>query len=102
VDREINLHKTPVGELMTRNCKTVQPGMLAAEALAIMEASKINGLLVVDADGSWSARSACTTCCARAWFEGRTFATQHEQGLATEHTESTDKIIFATKSTKPA
>lgn len=51
VDREINLHKTPVGELMTRNCKTVPPGMLAAEALAIMQASKINGLLVVDADG---------------------------------------------------
>ncbi|MBZ0070382.1 MAG: KpsF/GutQ family sugar-phosphate isomerase [Thiohalobacteraceae bacterium] len=50
VDREINLHKTPVGELMTRNCKTVQPGMLAAEALAIMQASKINGLLVVDAE----------------------------------------------------
>ncbi|MFN2308503.1 MAG: KpsF/GutQ family sugar-phosphate isomerase [Gammaproteobacteria bacterium] len=51
VDREVNLHKTPVGELMTRNCKTVQPGLLAAEALAIMDASKINGLLVVDADG---------------------------------------------------
>ncbi|MDV3239010.1 MAG: KpsF/GutQ family sugar-phosphate isomerase [Gammaproteobacteria bacterium] len=50
VDREINLHKTPVGELMTRNCKTVPPGMLAAEALAIMQASKINGLLVVDAE----------------------------------------------------
>lgn len=51
VDREINLHKTPVGDLMTRNCKTVTPGMLAAEALAIMQASKINGLLVLDADG---------------------------------------------------
>lgn len=50
VDREINLHRTPVGELMTRNCKTVPPGMLAAEALAIMQASKINGLLVVDAE----------------------------------------------------
>jgi len=51
VDREINLHKTAVGGLMTRNCKTVLPGKLAAEALAIMEASKINGLLVVDGDG---------------------------------------------------
>ncbi|MDX5409607.1 MAG: KpsF/GutQ family sugar-phosphate isomerase [Thauera sp.] len=51
VDRKIDLHNTPVGDLMTRNCKTVPPGMLAAEALAIMQASKINGLLIVDADG---------------------------------------------------
>jgi arabinose-5-phosphate isomerase len=51
VDREINLHKTPVGELMTVKCKTMLPGLLAAEALAIMEAAKINGILVVDKDG---------------------------------------------------
>ena len=52
VDREINLHKTAVGELMTRNCKTMLPGLLAAEALAIMEAAKINGILVVDSNGA--------------------------------------------------
>ena len=52
VDREINLHKTAVGELMTRNCKTMLPGLLAAEALAIMEAAKINGILVVDSNGT--------------------------------------------------
>ncbi len=51
VDREINLHKTAVGDLMTRACKTMLPGLLAAEALAVMEASKINGILVVDVDG---------------------------------------------------
>jgi len=51
VDREINLHKTAVGELMTRNCKTMPPGLLAAEALAMMETAKINGILVVDKDG---------------------------------------------------
>ncbi len=48
IDREFSLHRTPVADLMTRNCKTVRRGLLAAEALAIMEASKINGLLVVD------------------------------------------------------
>jgi len=51
VDREINLHKTAVQELMTRNCKTMLPGLLAAEALAVMEANKINGILVVDTEG---------------------------------------------------
>lgn len=51
VDRDINLHKTTVGDLMTRHCKTVAPGVLAAEALAIMQASKINGLLVVNEEG---------------------------------------------------
>jgi arabinose-5-phosphate isomerase len=34
---------------MTRHCKTVQVDMLAAEALRIMQDSKINALLVVDA-----------------------------------------------------
>ena len=35
---------------MTANCKTVHPGMLAAEALQIMDATKINALPVVDKD----------------------------------------------------
>jgi arabinose-5-phosphate isomerase len=33
---------------MTENCKTAPPGMLAAEALQMMDEMKINGLLVVD------------------------------------------------------
>lgn len=52
VDRKIDLYTTAVGDLMTPNCKTIKPGILAAEALAVMEASKINGLLVVAADGT--------------------------------------------------
>jgi len=37
---------------MTRNCKTVQAGILAAEATQIMDSAKINGLLVVDEAGT--------------------------------------------------
>ena len=39
--------------------------MLAAEAVHLMETHRITALPVVDADGGWSARSTCTTCCAR-------------------------------------
>ncbi len=50
VDRKIDLHATSLAELMTRDCTTVRPGMLAAEALALMQRKKINGLLIVDED----------------------------------------------------
>jgi len=43
------VHATPIEAVMTRNCKTVGDGLLAAEALQIMEAHKINALLVVEA-----------------------------------------------------
>ena len=48
LDRGIDIRTTPVDKVMTPNCKTVAPGLLAAEALQLMEASKINGLLVLD------------------------------------------------------
>jgi arabinose-5-phosphate isomerase len=48
LDRRIDVHTTPVDTVMTRDCHTVEAGMLAAEALQFMEAKKINGLLVVD------------------------------------------------------
>lgn len=51
LDRQIDVHTTPVGEVMTRHCKTVNPGMLAAEALQLMEEYKINALPVVDQTG---------------------------------------------------
>lgn len=51
LDRQIDVHATPVGEVMTRHCKTVNPGMLAAEALQLMEEYKINALPVVDKTG---------------------------------------------------
>lgn len=50
LDRGIDIRATLVDTVMIRNCKTVGPEMLAAEALQFMEANKINGLLVVDAE----------------------------------------------------
>ncbi|MEJ2687324.1 MAG: KpsF/GutQ family sugar-phosphate isomerase [Gammaproteobacteria bacterium] len=50
IDREIDVHKTPISAVMTRGGKTVQAGLLAAEALRVMEEGKINALLVVNAD----------------------------------------------------
>ncbi len=49
--RQVDVHTTPIGEIMTPNGKTVQPDILAAEALQIMETNKINALLVADNNG---------------------------------------------------
>ena len=48
LDQRLDIHNTPIKAVMTANCVTVQPQMLAAEALQIMEKKKINALLVVD------------------------------------------------------
>lgn len=48
LDREIDVHTTPVADIMTRHCRTVSPQSLAAEALQIMQQHKINALPVVD------------------------------------------------------
>ena len=52
MDHELDVHSTRIGEVMTRKCKTVQAGILAAEATQIMDSAKINGLLVVDEAGT--------------------------------------------------
>jgi len=51
LDRQIDVHKTPMSEVMTRGCKTIGPGELAAEAVRLMEQHRITGLLVVDEAG---------------------------------------------------
>jgi arabinose-5-phosphate isomerase len=51
MDQGVDVHTTPVKDVMTRYAKTAMRGMLAAEALQIMESSKINGLMVVDEVG---------------------------------------------------
>ncbi len=50
IDHKIDLHNALVKDVMTADCKTIHPGMLAAEALQIMDATKINALPVVNAD----------------------------------------------------
>ena len=51
MDHGVNVHTTQVQDVMTRRAKTASRGMLAAEALQIMESAKINGLMVVDESG---------------------------------------------------
>jgi arabinose-5-phosphate isomerase len=48
VDKGVDIYHAKVGDLMTRNGRTVGPDDLAAEALRLMETHKINALLVVD------------------------------------------------------
>ena len=48
LDQKLDFHCHQVGDVMTRHCTTIRTGVLAAEALAVMDAKKINGLLVVD------------------------------------------------------
>lgn len=47
-ENNIDLHHTKITEVMTKGGKVVEKGILAAEALRIMETYKINGLFVVD------------------------------------------------------
>ena len=48
VDQGLNLHTTLVDHVMTPHCKTINKDKLAAEALRIMEASKITTLIIPD------------------------------------------------------
>ena len=48
IDAKVDLTSAKISDVMTANCITVHPNMLAAEALKIMEQKNINGLIVVD------------------------------------------------------
>ena len=48
IEKSSDFTTTKISEVMTRNCQTVQPDMLAAEAVQIMEKSAINSLVVTD------------------------------------------------------
>lgn len=48
LDKEIDVHRAGISEVMTRGCTTVKSNQLAAEALNIMQQRAINALLVVD------------------------------------------------------
>lgn len=48
LEQKIDIHNTKISDVMTTQCTTVNPDMLAAQALNIMENKRINGLLVVN------------------------------------------------------
>jgi len=48
LDARIDIHQTPISEVMTQRCVTINGHILAAEALAVMENKKVNGLIVVN------------------------------------------------------
>ncbi len=48
IEKRVNLHQSPVSEVMTTNCVTLSPGTLAAEAVKIMQDKAISQLVVVD------------------------------------------------------
>jgi arabinose-5-phosphate isomerase len=50
LDRDIDIRKATIDEVMVAQPITIEPGHLAAEALQIMESRKINGLMVCDQD----------------------------------------------------
>lgn len=51
LERDADIHATPIETAMTPGCSTVSAGMLAAETLKIMQEKKINALLVVNQAG---------------------------------------------------
>lgn len=48
LDKNLDIHTIKVADVMTGNCKTIALGMLAVEALQIMEQHQIMTLVVVD------------------------------------------------------
>ena len=50
LDRRIDVHATPIGDVMTPGGKTVRRDDLAASAVRLMEEHGITALLVTDAD----------------------------------------------------
>ena len=50
LDRELDVHRTTIREVMTSDPQTVRPDVLAAEAVHLLETFKITALLVVDED----------------------------------------------------
>ncbi|MFT7128803.1 MAG: arabinose-5-phosphate isomerase [Gammaproteobacteria bacterium] len=50
LDQNIDIRTALIKDVMTINCKTISPDMLAAQALAIMDEAKISVLAVVDSE----------------------------------------------------
>lgn len=50
LDRQIDIHRATMADVMTRRPRTVEVDALAAEALKLMEDHRITGLMVVDGE----------------------------------------------------
>lgn len=48
--RQYDINTTPLKEVMTVDCRTIPQGLLAAEALAIMQKYSITSLVIIDKD----------------------------------------------------
>jgi arabinose-5-phosphate isomerase len=51
IEKSVDLNRARVDDVMTRNPRTIQSQTLAAEAVHVMEAHKVNQILVVDERG---------------------------------------------------
>ena len=51
LDKQVDVHSTPMSDVMTPNCKTIGPRELAAEAVHLMELHRITALPVADEHG---------------------------------------------------
>ena len=51
LDTDLDVRSAKIADVRTRGPRTIGADQLAAEAAQLMEAHKINGLMVVDADG---------------------------------------------------
>jgi arabinose-5-phosphate isomerase len=51
LDRDVDIHRTTMADVMTRAPRAIGPDELAAEAVLMMEKHAINGLLVLDPAG---------------------------------------------------
>ncbi len=48
LEKNLNIQTTCIADVMTHPCKVIDSGILAAEAMKIMQKKKINALLIVD------------------------------------------------------
>lgn len=48
IDARVDLHNTPIAQVMTQNCVTLGSNVLAAQALKLMDEKNINGLIIID------------------------------------------------------
>ncbi|MDG2046006.1 MAG: KpsF/GutQ family sugar-phosphate isomerase [Halioglobus sp.] len=52
LDARVDINETPIGQLISSSAKTIDPDMLAAAAMRIMEENEISSLVVLDTTGA--------------------------------------------------